>query len=333
LTRPHRDLGDHRLWVASHHRSLDRRRRAAGPARRLPGPAASLALAVSATAVAVPALGDVTVASASTGVKSVQRALGLKADGIVGPKTRAAIKRFQRRHDLRVTGRLDRRTRAAILEGRSSRTLSTRSRSRRSDAQRFRGAWVKELQRKLGLEADGVFGPKTRAAVRRYQRDNGLQPASGAPGPKTLASMGISRSGATVRNVSNPDAAPAPAGEGVAAAVAAAQGEIGKPYRSAGDGPDGYDCSGLTVFAFKAAGISLGRSSFAQYKQGEAVERSQIQPGDLVFFDSNGSGASHVGIATSPTTMISATTRGVMESDFASGYWDRHYVGARRVTA
>jgi cell wall-associated NlpC family hydrolase len=211
--------------------------------------------------------------------------------------------------------------------------------SKRSDSQRFRGAWVKEVQRKVGVRPDGVYGPRTRAAVRRYQRENDLTPASGAPGPRTLAHMGISRGGrggARPRNVSSPAAdgtepQQAPAGEGVAAAVEAAREQIGKPYGSGGDGPDSFDCSGLTVFAFKAAGIKLGRSSFAQYEQGEAVERSQIQAGDLVFFSSNGSGASHVGVATGPTKMISATTRGVMESDFSSGYWDGHYVGARRV--
>src|SRR5205814_3200785 len=107
---------------------------------------------------------------------------------------------------------------------------------------------------------------------------------------------------------------------------------IGKPYRSAGKGPGGFDCSGLTAFAFRAAGISLGSSSYAQYGQGTSVSRPQIQAGDLVFFNTNGGGASHVGIATSPTTMISATSHGVMENSFTSGYWAAHYVGARRVT-
>jgi cell wall-associated NlpC family hydrolase len=117
----------------------------------------------------------------------------------------------------------------------------------------------------------------------------------------------------------------------VQAAVDEARAQIGKPYGSGGNGPDSFDCSGLTVHAFKAAGIKLPRTSFDQYGEGTEVPREQIQPGDLVFFDSNGSGASHVGVATSPTTMISATSGGVKENDFSEGYWNEHYVGARRV--
>src|SRR2546429_7944976 len=84
-----RDLGDPRLWHASRHRSLQRRH--AAPARRRPGPpsaaTASFALVVTATAVAVPALGGaVAPASADTGLAAVQRALGITADGVMGPR-------------------------------------------------------------------------------------------------------------------------------------------------------------------------------------------------------------------------------------------------------
>jgi cell wall-associated NlpC family hydrolase len=61
------------------------------------------------------------------------------------------------------------------------------------------------------------------------------------------------------------------------------------------------------------------------------VSRSAIQAGDLVFFNTNGPGASHVGVATGPTSFISATSHGVMETSLSSGYWSSHYVGARRV--
>ena len=87
------------------------------------------------------------------------------------------------------------------------------------------------------------------------------------------------------------------------------------------------------VWAFGQAGIDLPRTSFQQYRVGIAVPKAQILAGDLVFFDSAGAGASHVGVATSATKVISATSHGVMEHTIASGYWSRHYVGARRLVA
>ncbi len=71
---------------------------------------------------------------------------------------------------------------------------------------------------------------------------------------------------------------------------------------------------------------------FDQYTMGEPVERDAIQPGDLVFFDTAGPGASDVGIATGPTTVVSATSsRGVVEHETFDDYWGAHYVGARRL--
>jgi cell wall-associated NlpC family hydrolase len=95
--------------------------------------------------------------------------------------------------------------------------------------------------------------------------------------------------------------------------------------------PDAFDCSGLTMWALARAGIAAPHSSFAQYAMGSAVSRSDIRRGDLVFFDSFGAGASHVGLAISPTTAVSATNHGVMTHPIFDAYWGGHYVGARRV--
>jgi cell wall-associated NlpC family hydrolase len=85
------------------------------------------------------------------------------------------------------------------------------------------------------------------------------------------------------------------------------------------------------MWALQQAGVSVPHSSYAQYGLGQSVSRDQIQAGDLVFFNTAGAGASDVGIATSPTTAVSATTHGVMMHSILSGYWGSHYVGARRV--
>jgi cell wall-associated NlpC family hydrolase len=81
----------------------------------------------------------------------------------------------------------------------------------------------------------------------------------------------------------------------------------------------------------RQAGIAIPRTSFAQYGAGGAVARGAIQPGDLVFFNTAGPGASDVGMATSATTAVSATTHGVMSHAIFNGYWGSHFVGARRV--
>jgi peptidoglycan DL-endopeptidase CwlO len=323
LTRSARDLGDERLWDTSLRRSLDRRARATRDRRVMSPATASLAVVLGATA--LPAGLGAAPALASSGVEAVQQALGVTADGAMGPETRSAIRKFQRSHGLTVDGRVGPATRAAL--GISGGTKATGS--------------VSDVQRKLGVDSDGVMGPLTRKAVRAFQAAHQL-PVTGRLDRATrtqILQSDDADTGATTRSVSTTSddasstgaAAPAQAGN-VSAAVDAARAQIGKPYQSAGKGPGGFDCSGLTAFAFRAAGISLGASSFAQYGQGTSVSKSQIQAGDLVFFDSNGAGASHVGIATGPTTMISATSHGVMENSFTSGYWASHYVGARRVT-
>jgi cell wall-associated NlpC family hydrolase len=116
-----------------------------------------------------------------------------------------------------------------------------------------------------------------------------------------------------------------------AKAVSAALSKVGASYASGAAGPDAFDCSGLTMWALARAGIAAPHSSFAQYAMGSAVSRSDIRRGDLVFFDSFGAGASHVGLAVSSTTAVSATSHGVMTHPIFDAYWGGHYVGARRL--
>jgi cell wall-associated NlpC family hydrolase len=84
-----------------------------------------------------------------------------------------------------------------------------------------------------------------------------------------------------------------PASGRAAAAVQFALSQRGKPYYSGATGPSSYDCSGLTQAAYRAAGVTIGRTTWDQVKDGTAVSESDLRPGDLVFFYS---GISHVGI-------------------------------------
>ena len=78
-----------------------------------------------------------------------------------------------------------------------------------------------------------------------------------------------------------------------AAAVYWAEKQLGKPYVWAATGPNAFDCSGLTMYAYNKVGISLSHYSRAQINEGQRVSRSNLQPGDLVFF---GSPIHHVGM-------------------------------------
>ncbi len=89
-------------------------------------------------------------------------------------------------------------------------------------------------------------------------------------------------------------------------ALQAALRELGKPYRYGALGPRSYDCSGLTLFAYRAAGISLPHSAAAQYGSGRRVARKDLQPGDLIFWR----GLGHVGIYLGGGRMVHAPQSG-----------------------
>ncbi|GAA2785242.1 C40 family peptidase [Streptomyces showdoensis] len=92
-----------------------------------------------------------------------------------------------------------------------------------------------------------------------------------------------------------------------AEAIAFAQAQLGKPYVWGATGPSAYDCSGLTQAAWRAAGVSLPRTTYTQINAGRRVSRSELAPGDLVFFYS---GISHVGLYIGGGQMIHAPRPG-----------------------
>jgi cell wall-associated NlpC family hydrolase len=102
--------------------------------------------------------------------------------------------------------------------------------------------------------------------------------------------------------------------------------QLGAPDVWGAGGPDAFDCSGLTQYAYAAAGVTLPHSSRGQSTMGTAVSRADLQPGDLVFFYSP---VSHVGMYIGNGKMVHASTFGVpviVSSVDMSGY-----VGARRL--
>jgi cell wall-associated NlpC family hydrolase len=110
----------------------------------------------------------------------------------------------------------------------------------------------------------------------------------------------------------------------------------GVPYRLGGADPAGFDCSGLVQYVFAQYGIFVPRVVEQQYEIGDKIKPSQIQPGDLIFFNTkrSGSGVSHVAIALGEDRFVHApNSAGVVRVEtLGSAYWAGRYVGTRRIT-
>lgn len=152
--------------------------------------------------------------------------------------------------------------------------------------------------------------------------DAGQAPTSGRSTPSAAPSVSASPS-ARPSSSARPSAAPSsnapkqanapqapaavPAASGRAGeAIAFAKAQLGKPYIYGGTGPAGYDCSGLTMKAWGAAGVSLPRTSQAQAGAGRRVSLSELQPGDLVVYNS----LSHIGLYVGNGVVIHAPHTG-----------------------
>ncbi|MEV3853520.1 NlpC/P60 family protein [Streptomyces sp. NPDC050095] len=132
------------------------------------------------------------------------------------------------------------------------------------------GKKKKEVQSKLG-EAQKLLNTLT-AAERQKMADADARASRSSAGRVDLGNIkGSGRAGA---------------------ALSAAATQIGKPYVSGGTGPNSYDCSGLTQWAYGQAGVSITRTTYTQQGDGTHIGMSQLQPGDLVFFNS----LAHVGL-------------------------------------
>ncbi|HEU5301354.1 MAG TPA: NlpC/P60 family protein [Acidimicrobiia bacterium] len=147
----------------------------------------------------------------------------------------------------------------------------------------------------------GTAGPSTPAAGAPPIGTPGT-PAPAPPAPTTPAPT-------SPAPAPPPPSAPAPS-SGAAAAVAFAHAQLGKPYVYAASGPNAYDCSGLTMAAWRAGGVSLPHYSGAQYSRLTKVSMHALQPGDLIFWGPGGS--EHVAIYIGGGKIISAPYTGAV---------------------
>lgn len=117
-------------------------------------------------------------------------------------------------------------------------------------------------------------------------------------------------------------------------AATLAREQLGKPYQWGATGPDRFDCSGLVWHVFGQLGVKVPRVSRDQARAGDEVRRSELQPGDLVFFATEGGGINHVGIYVGAGDFVHAPRRHmpVKTDSLNNSWWRRRYRGARRVS-
>jgi len=124
--------------------------------------------------------------------------------------------------------------------------------------------------------------------------------------------------------------------QAVVTAVAYALEQLGKPYIWGGTGPAGFDCSGLVMMAYRAAGIDLPRTTFQQVYSGNPIySTADLEPGDLLFVpgsDGSATAPGHVGMYIGSGLVIQAPQTGErIEITPFSGYWENNIVAMRRI--
>lgn len=156
------------------------------------------------------------------------------------------------------------------------------------------------------------FGPRTAKAVITYKKEHHLG-SNAAVTYSTFYDIKVDASHALGEKI-----------------VHKALAYLGDPYVWGGTSPSGFDCSGFTQYVFKQFGIDIPRTAAAQATVGTYVDKADLQPGDLVFFDTMGDGISHVGIYIGQGKFINAASTDV-EIDYINNpyYWSSRYVTAR----
>ncbi|HZS24024.1 MAG TPA: NlpC/P60 family protein [Gaiellaceae bacterium] len=213
----------------------------------------------------------------------------------------------QHRHALAVAHR----SQARLVQQR--RAAEDRLSSQRAQAQRLLSSIQGQIKQ---LEAAARARALASAAAARARYDTAAQSQALA-----LQQTAV---GATASDGSDTVAPPSQYG-GV---VGIAMRYLGVPYVWGGESPSGFDCSGLVAYVYAQVGVSLPHYTGAQWNVGVPVARSDLQPGDLVFFD----GLGHVGIYIGGNEFIHAPHTGtVVQISSLSGWYADTYVGARRI--
>ena len=251
--------------------------------------------------------------------KELKRAgyLADEPDGIFGSRTKSAVLAFQRAESLAETGVVDRET------------WSRLQRQPASDQK----AELKEAAATPGSAAAPVARPEAAPAALPSQSDKVAFPDV-KPADNTTADAPGREQRPTLepRAQKAPESAPFLGRDKVASVIATAKKYIGTPYKFGGTTPKAFDCSGYLQYVFKEHGMAVPRTADEQFKLGKSARTSELEAGDLVFFETYEAGASHCGIYLGDGKFIHASTsKGVRIDELAADYWKTHFYGAKHI--
>lgn len=262
-------------------------------------------------------------------VKQVQQRLkdlGLytepKITGFYGPKTEDAVKDFQSSVGMTADGVVGAKTMQKLMATHSSSSLVP---GMKSDSVSKLQQRLKDLGYFKG-NATGLYGQATQDSVKSYQKLNGLD-SDGVAGKKTLTSINAKNARkytAAKRDPKTTTTKPSRSYEDTpeqsaagqqsgAAVVEYAKQFIGVPYVYGADGPESFDCTGLTCYVYKHFGVSLPRSAKSQGYTDygtKITDTSKLMPGDLLFFNHSNGIVGHAGIYVGDGKFIHAPNTG-----------------------
>ncbi|MGH9226464.1 MAG: NlpC/P60 family protein [Acidimicrobiales bacterium] len=203
----------------------------------------------------------------------------------------------------------------ALLQGRlTAEEKNAKAATDEAAALRRQAIAAEDAQRVILTRVDGELTQLVAAeAARRAAEEAARRPAPVFDdAPVARAPTPVAPLGATVAPASAVAATPVPASSKAGVAVQTAEAQIGKPYVYGGSGPNSFDCSGLTAFAWRAAGVSLSHSAYTQWFETTRVPVDKVQPGDLLFFGDDGvESIHHVAIYVGGGQMVEASQTGV----------------------
>lgn len=185
-------------------------------------------------------------------------------------------------------------------------------------------AQMQNLLVRIGYKVvvDGSFGTNTLAAVKDFQKLQGLE-VDGLVGTSTY--------GAMLQKAIPPETSRGKS-DVSRRIVQYALEQLGVPYVWGGTTPRGFDCSGFVQYVYNKAGLSLPRCADTQYEVGQVISVNHLRPGDLVFFSTYEPGPSHVGIYLGDGNFVHASSNtGISITPLFTGYYGPRYIGARRL--